>query len=195
VAAHEGVVSTFDELNARFGVGKKLVAAIERRFGQSADTMLFSVRWWPRRDAPTSAFAGVYRHSPARVQTFAMGVAPPAATVPLLAGSSMPDVEAWFIITRGIVEEPPTTTLLSRAIEFMSPIPHSAVMSVVDAYDFFQLGRAQRERPSSLATHFAEVWHAPKLVDGRLVFFAFSDMRFRRVSIDLDTARVDDTPL
>jgi hypothetical protein len=163
-------------------VGKKLVAAIERRFGQSANSMLFSVRWWPRRDAPTSAFAGVY-HSGA------------GSMVPQPAGSSMPTIEAWFIITRGIVEEPPTTTLLSRAIEFMSPIPHSAVMSVVDAYDFFQLGRAQREKPSSLATHFAEVWHAPKLVDRRLVFFSFSDMRFRRVSIDLDTARVDDTPL
>ena len=46
-----------------------------------------------------------------------------------------------------------------------------------------------------IATDLAHVWHEPKVVEGRLVFFAFSEMRFRRLTIDLDTARVDDAPL
>lgn len=183
-------MSSFDELDLHFGVGTQLRDTIRRRFG-SASAMMFSIRWWPNRDAPTSAFAGVYRSGGPPAQTH-VG-ASPGGVAPVPLRSSMPVVEAWFVISRDVVEEP--TALLSRAIEIMSPIPHAAVMSVVDAYDFFQLGRALREKPSTLATDLAEVWHAPKVVAGRLTFFAFSEMRFRRVSIDLETARVDDTPL
>jgi hypothetical protein len=77
----------------------------------------------------------------------------------------------------------------------MSPVPHDAALSLVDAFEFFQLGRALRERPSTLATDLAQVWHAPRIVQGKLVFFSFREMRFQRISIDLETARVDEEQL
>ncbi len=177
-------MSTFDELQMRFGVGKKLRAALKKRFGRDVAEFSFSVRWWPRRAAPTSAFAGAYR---------ARG--PDDLRAARIAESSMPRVEAWFVVGPDRLVEEKHDKLLAHAVEVMSPVPHDAALSLVDAFEFFQLGNALRVKPSTLATDLAEVWHAPKVVRGRLVFFAFREMRFLRISIDLDAAGVEETLL
>jgi hypothetical protein len=181
MAAHEKRMSSFDDLDEHFGVGKKLRETLTARFRCPMEQLRFSMRWWPRRSAPTSAFARAHRDEKAAGE---------------VGGSYTSRIEAWFILGPNRIVEEKHDALLAHAVEVMSPVPHDAAMWLMDAFEFFQLGGVLRELPSTLATDLALVWHAPKFVDGRLTFFAFGAMRgFRRVSIDLETARVDETPL
>ena len=188
MAAYESVVSSFDELEHHFRVGTLLRDALHKRFGRSVADFNFSVRWWPSRRAPTSAFAGVY-------QAGTHGSDP--HTPSQIGGSSMPRIEVWFVVGRNRIVEEKREALLAHAVEVMSPVPHASALLLIDAYEFFQLGNVLRERPSGLATDLAEVWLAPRVADARVVFFAFApaDMRFRCIEVDLDAARVDETLL
>ena len=171
-------MSSFDELDEHFGVGTQLRDILKARFRRTVDKLDFSMRWWPRRSAPTSAFARVRADEREDAR-----------------GSYTAKADAWFILGPNRIVEEKHDALLRHAVEVMSPVPHDAAMWLIDAFEFFQLGDVLRVRPSTLATDLTQVWHEPQIVNGRLVFFAFEFMRFRRVSIDLETAHVDETSL
>ena len=48
----------------------------------------------------------------------------------------MPRVEAWFVVGPDRLVEEKHDKLLAHAVEVMSPVPHDAALSLVDAFEF-----------------------------------------------------------
>lgn len=173
-------MTALDELDRAFGVRKQLQRALDARFGKSA-TIDFSVRLWPRRDAPTAAIVSAYQAVSARDWR------------------PEPSRKAWFLIGRAAVEEMTSDKLFVRAVEYMSPVPHDKALAIVDVFEFCELGAVLRDSPSSLATDLAQVWHGPKIERDAVVFFCVKTSdgtaRIHRITVDVVHARVDDAPL
>jgi hypothetical protein len=173
-------MSALDDIEDQFGVRGALEAAVKNGFGSEwARRAGYSIRWWPRRDAPTAALVHVYDHT--------------RDERPWLAGSiDAPGAPRLFLLVAPNRLEDVREQRLARTVELLSPIPHDAALSIVDIFEFFGLGSPLREQPSTLSTNLAQVWHAPRIERGVLIFFYFAAGQFRRVTIDLTTAHVDD---